>query len=53
MLQRVRGMELVEDARLFGADPVTGARGPASERLDVPRSALVFSYQHQLMVSEG
>ena len=53
VLQRVRGVELVEDARLFGADPVTGARGPASERLDVPRSALVFSYQHQLMVSEG
>ncbi len=53
VLQRVRGVELVEEARLFGADPVTGARGGATERLDLPRSALVFSYQHQLMVSEA
>ena len=27
VLQRLRGTELVEDARLFGADPVTGQRG--------------------------
>ncbi len=53
VLQRVRGVELVEDARLFGADPVTGARGSVSERLDVPASALVFSYQHQLLVTEA
>ncbi len=53
VLQRVRGVELVEDARLFGADPVTGARGSASERLEVPHSALVFSYQHQLLITEA
>ena len=29
VLQGLRGTELVEDARLFGADPVTGAAGPA------------------------
>src|SRR3989449_5003622 len=29
VLQGLRGTELVEDARLFGADPVTGQRGQA------------------------
>ena len=53
VLQGVRGVELVEEARLFGADPVTGARSGPSERLDLPASALVFSYQHQLMVAEA
>ncbi|MDQ1374537.1 MAG: hypothetical protein QOJ09_1875 [Actinomycetota bacterium] len=51
VLQRVRGVELVEDALLFGADPITGARGDPAQRLGVPGSALVFSYRHQLMVT--
>src|SRR5207245_987097 len=33
VLQGLRGTELVEDARLFGADPVTGQRGQAVQRL--------------------
>jgi predicted phage baseplate assembly protein len=53
VLQRVRGTELVEDARLFGADPITGQRGQATQRLDLEAHALVFSYEHQLMVEEG
>jgi predicted phage baseplate assembly protein len=53
VLQRVRGTELVEDARLFGADPITGQRGQATQRLDLEPHALVFSYEHQLMVEEG
>ncbi len=53
VLQRVRGTELVEDVRLFGADPITGQRGPATQRLDLEPHTLVFSYEHQLMVEEG
>jgi len=49
-LQRVRGTELVDDVRIFGADPVTGERGKATDRLEVEPNALVFSYDHQVMV---
>jgi len=50
VLQSVRGLELVEDVRLFGADPITGQRGQAVPRLDLDPNALVFSYEHQLLV---
>ena len=50
VLQGLRGTELVEDARLFGADPVTGQRGQAVQRLVIEPHALVFSYEHQVMV---
>ena len=46
----MRGLELVEDVRLFGADPITGQRGQAVPRLDLDPNALVFSYEHQLLV---
>jgi predicted phage baseplate assembly protein len=49
-LQAVRGTEMVEDVRIFGADPVTGERGKATDRLEVEPNALVFSYDHQVMV---
>jgi predicted phage baseplate assembly protein len=49
-LQSVRGTELVEDVRIFGADPVTGERGKPTERLDVDPTALVFSFDHQVLV---
>lgn len=51
VLQRLTGVELVEDVRLFGADPTTGERGGAVQRLDLPPHALVFSYGHQVRVS--
>ncbi|TMG11785.1 MAG: putative baseplate assembly protein [Chloroflexi bacterium] len=50
VLQGLRGTELVEDARLFGADPVTGQRGQAVQRLVIEPNALVFSYEHQVLV---
>jgi predicted phage baseplate assembly protein len=50
VLGRLRGTEFVEEVRVFGADPVTGERGKAAERLEVEPHALVFSYQHQVMV---
>jgi hypothetical protein len=53
VLQRVHGTELVEDVRLFGADPTNGQRGQATQRLDLEPHALVFSYEHQLMVEEA
>jgi len=50
VLQALRGTELVEDARLFGADPTTGQRGQAVQRLPIEPHALVFSYEHQVLV---
>ena len=53
VLQRVRGVELVEEVRLFGADPITGKRGESVPRVEVAANSLVFSYEHQLRVDEG
>jgi predicted phage baseplate assembly protein len=50
VLQSIPGTDLVENVLLFAADPVTGERGPASERISVPENALVFSYEHQVRV---
>jgi predicted phage baseplate assembly protein len=50
VLQRLRGTELVEDLRIFGADPVTGQRGQSTNRLELEPTALVFSYEHQVLV---
>jgi predicted phage baseplate assembly protein len=50
VLGRLRGAELVEEVKLFGADPVTGERGKPIDRLEVEAHALVFSYGHQVMV---
>ncbi len=50
VLQRLPGLELVEDARLFGADPISGQRGQTTQRIDIAPNALVFSYDHQVMV---
>ncbi|MYX77219.1 putative baseplate assembly protein [Streptomyces sp. SID3915] len=51
VLQGVAGARLVEEVRLFPADPVTGRRGAPADRIDVARDALVFSYQHQVVVT--
>jgi predicted phage baseplate assembly protein len=48
VLQRVHGVEYVEEARLFAADPITGQRGEPTDRIDVDRDALVFSFGHQV-----
>src|SRR6202022_3651108 len=49
-LQGLRGTELVEDPRLFGADPVTGQRGQAVQRLVIQPPALVSSHEHHVLV---
>ncbi|SFL35336.1 putative baseplate assembly protein [Streptomyces pini] len=51
VLQRATGNALVEDVRLFPADPVTGRRGAPADRVDVAAGALVFSHQHQVAVT--
>jgi predicted phage baseplate assembly protein len=53
VLQSVPGTDLVEDVLLFAADPVTGERGPASDRVLVAENALVFSYEHQIRIEVG
>jgi len=50
VLQRLRGTEFVEDARLYGADPITGERFDSVQRLTIDPDALVFSYNHQVLV---
>jgi len=49
-LQQVQGIELVEDVRLFSADPITGVRGNEAARIDLDANSLVFSYEHQIRV---
>lgn len=51
VLQRLAGVEMIEDARLFAADPITGERGQAVQRIEIDPNALVFSYEHQVLVS--
>jgi predicted phage baseplate assembly protein len=50
VLQRISGVDVVEDVRLFGANPVTGERGEATTRLELAANSLVFSYEHQVRV---
>jgi predicted phage baseplate assembly protein len=52
VLQRVGGLDIVEDARLFGADPITGERGPSVQRIDLSANALVYSFDHQVLAEE-
>ncbi|GAA2686657.1 MULTISPECIES: putative baseplate assembly protein [Actinosynnema] len=52
VLQRVPGVRLVEEIRMFPANPITGARGGPVERLEVAPNALVFSHQHQVAVEQ-
>jgi predicted phage baseplate assembly protein len=53
LLQSVRGVDVVEDARLYGANPVTGERGTEVTRLPVGPGGLVFSYDHQVRVERS
>jgi predicted phage baseplate assembly protein len=52
VLQRVDGIDYVEDARLFAADPLTGERGESVTQIVLPSNSLVFSYEHVLRVDQ-
>ena len=52
VLQGLPGVDMVEDVRLFGANMLTGERGSQTPRLQLDPNSLVYSYQHQVRVSE-
>jgi predicted phage baseplate assembly protein len=43
-------LDYVEDARLYPADPVTGARAEAAQHVEVAADELPFSFDHQVQV---
>lgn len=53
VLQRVPGVEMVEVVQLYAADPVTGVRGPATQRVEIEPNALFYSYGHEVRVLES
>jgi predicted phage baseplate assembly protein len=53
VLQRVPGVELVDEVQLHPADPLTGTRGDPANRIDLEPSALVFSFDHRVRVIGG
>ncbi|MCZ9341865.1 putative baseplate assembly protein, partial [Streptomyces sp. TRM76130] len=50
VLQRVPGVELVDEVVLHPADPLTGKRGDATDRIDLSPPSLVFSFDHRVRV---
>ncbi|MEU5463632.1 putative baseplate assembly protein [Streptomyces althioticus] len=50
VLQRVPGVELVDQVLLHPADPITGKRGEATDRIDLSAPSLVFSFDHRVRV---
>jgi predicted phage baseplate assembly protein len=50
VLQRVPGVEVIDDIRLFPADAVTQTRDKPVERIDVGANDLVFGWGHQVRV---
>ncbi len=52
LLQRIRGVDMVEDVRLFGANPVTGERGQETRKLELDPYSLLFSYEHHVRVEQ-
>jgi predicted phage baseplate assembly protein len=53
VLQRVPGVQLVGEVKLYPADPLTGRRADAADRIDLPAAALVFSFDHKVRVVGG
>ena len=53
-LARIPGVDMAEElsVQLFPADPATGRRGSAVQRLPLAPTALVFSYEHQVRVRQ-
>ena len=49
-LASIPGLDYVEDARLYAADPLTAVRGEASARIEIGADSLPFSYDHQAQV---
>jgi predicted phage baseplate assembly protein len=52
VLQSVRGVDIVDDVRVFGANPLTRERGQAAQRIELDVASLVFSFDHQIQVDQ-
>ncbi|MFF2302643.1 putative baseplate assembly protein [Streptomyces sp. NPDC058128] len=52
-LQRVPGVELVDEVLLHPADPLTGRRGDTTDRIELAPSALLFPFDHRVRVIEA
>jgi predicted phage baseplate assembly protein len=50
VLQRLSGVDLVQEVLLFGSDPAARERGQPVQRINLPPNALVFSFSHQVRV---
>ena len=50
VLQRVPGVELVDQVLLHPADPLTGKRGDPADRIDLEPTSLAFSFDHRVRV---
>jgi predicted phage baseplate assembly protein len=50
VLQRVRGIDLVENAVILRANPVTGELSDPEDRIELGPTNLVFSYEHVVEV---
>jgi predicted phage baseplate assembly protein len=53
VLQRVPGVAIVDEVRLHPADPISGRRGDATERIDLDPASLTFPYDHRVTVMGG
>ena len=53
LLQGLPGVDLVEDVRLFRADPTTGEREQVPQRVEVAPHALVHGYRHSVLVERS
>jgi predicted phage baseplate assembly protein len=53
VLQQVPGVAVVDEVRLFPADPITGKRADAVDRIGLDEEALVFSFDHRVTVVGG
>lgn len=49
-LQRVPGVDLVDEVTLVAADPLTARRGDPTDRIELSAAALFFSYEHSVRV---
>ncbi len=50
VFHKMTGIELVEEVRLFPANPVTGKRDAPVKRIDLAPYELIFSFEHQVKV---
>lgn len=53
LLQRLPGVDMVNEVRLFGANPITGERGLETNHLTLADNSLIYSYQHHVRIEEA